>query len=126
MRVLLANLDPSTRSSLAILFKAKPDLEIVGPLDEPASLPSQLQDHAPDVVVLDLDVLSGQIDAVLELLRSLDRPPCVVGMSVRGENREVAMAMGVDAFAYKGDPPSCLLDAVRTAFGQQCKSIRQE
>jgi two-component system response regulator DesR len=126
MRVLLANLDPTTRSSLGILFKAQPDLGIVGQPDEPSPLLSQLRAHTPDVMVLDLDVLTGQVDAVLQLLRSVDRPPAVVGMSVRAEKRATAMDMGVDAFAYKGDPPDRLLDAIRTAFSQRSKSIQQE
>jgi len=126
MRVLCANLDPSTRSSLEILFKVQPDLEIVGQPDEPSPLPSQLRSHVPDVVVLDFDVHGGQIDDVLVLLRSLDRRPAVVGMSVRAEKCEAAMEMGVDAFVYKGDPPDRLLDAIRTAFSQRSKSILQE
>jgi DNA-binding NarL/FixJ family response regulator len=126
MRVLLANLDPSTWSSLGILFKAQPDLEIVGQPSEPSPLQSQLRAHAPDVVVLEFDVHGGQIDDVLALLRSLDRPPAVVGMSVRAEKRAAAMERGVDAFACKCDPPDRLLDAIRTAYRQRSKPIQQE
>jgi DNA-binding NarL/FixJ family response regulator len=51
---------------------------------------------------------------LLRMLQSLDQPPAVVGMSVRAEKRQAVLEAGADAFAYKGDPPDCLLSAIRT------------
>jgi DNA-binding NarL/FixJ family response regulator len=118
MRVLLANQDASTRSSLGLLFKAQSDLDVVGPTDEVSQTLLDAETHRPEVVVLDLDLLGEQIEAVIGALRSLDHPPVVVGVSVRAERRQIALDMGVDAFAYKGDPPDRLLATIRGAFDQ--------
>jgi DNA-binding NarL/FixJ family response regulator len=119
MRVLLANQDPPTRFSLGILFKAQSDLEVVGQPSDVSQLLSDVRAHNPDVVVFDLDLLSEQIDALVGVLRSLDHPPAVVGMSIRAAKRQAAIDAGADAFAYKGDPPDRLLSAIRTAFSRR-------
>jgi DNA-binding NarL/FixJ family response regulator len=116
MRVLLANQDPSTRSSLGILFRAQSDLEVVGQPSDVSQFLSDVRTHHPDVVVVDFDLLGEQIDTLIGMLHSLEDPPAVVGMSVRAERRQAAMDAGADAFAYKGDPPDRLLSAIRTVF----------
>jgi DNA-binding NarL/FixJ family response regulator len=125
MRILLANQDPSTRSSLGILFKAQSDLEVVGEPSEVSQLLSVVRTHRPDVVVVDFDLLGEQIDTLLGMLQSLDDPPAVVGMSIRAERRQAAMDMGADGFAYKGDPPDRLLSAIRMAYSHRSET-RQE
>ena len=114
VRILLANQDPVMRSSLGILIKAQLDLEVVGESAEVSQLLSDVRTHHPDVVVLDFDLRGMQIDVLLEMLRSLDQPPAVVGMSVRAERQQAVIEAGADAFAYKGDPPDRLLSAIRT------------
>ena len=119
MRILLPNQGPSTRSFLGILFKAQSDLELVGEPSEVSQLASDVKTHNPDVVILDYDLLGEQVDSLLEMVKSLDHCPVVVGMSVRAEKRQTVIDTGADGFAYMGDPPECLLSAIRTAFNQR-------
>jgi DNA-binding NarL/FixJ family response regulator len=113
MRIVLADQQAVGRSSLKILFRAQPDLELVGEAADVGELISQVKASAPDVIVLDFDLIAGQIDVLMALLRSLDNPPAVVAMSVRSEYRRLAAEAGFDGFAYKGDPPERLLAAMR-------------
>jgi DNA-binding NarL/FixJ family response regulator len=125
MRILFANQDPSTRSSLGLLFKAQSDLELVGEPSAVSQLLSVVGTHRPDVVILDFDLLGEQIDTLLGMLQSLDDPPAVVGMSVRAERRQTAMDMGANRFVYKGDPPDRLLSAIWTAYNQRGESRKE-
>lgn len=58
----------------------------VDTLCDPAGLPALLARAVPDVVLLDLNFQPGQTDgaqglALLDLLRALPRPPCVIAMT---------------------------------------------
>ena len=58
----------------------------VDTLCDPAGLPALLVQAVPDVVLLDLNFQPGQTDgaqglALLDLLRALPQPPCVIAMT---------------------------------------------
>jgi DNA-binding NarL/FixJ family response regulator len=78
-----------------------------------------VDNHSPDVVILDSDTLGEEIVAILSFVRQLERPPTIVAMSIRAENRKTAIETGIDGFAHKGEPPECLLAvAVRQTKGR--------
>ena len=113
MRIIVADQEPSTRSALRMLLTAQPDMDLVGEAADLVELLSEIKANGPDLVILDWDVLGQRIDRLLDLLELFDRPPTIIGLSVRAENRKAAMAIGVAGFAYKGEPPERLLAAIR-------------
>ena len=113
MRIVIADQEPSTRSAIGMLLNAQPDMELVGEAADLVDLLSRIKSTDPDLVILDWDVLGQRIDALLDLLELFDAPPRIIGLSVRAENRQAAMEVGVGAFAYKGEPPARLLAVIR-------------
>jgi DNA-binding NarL/FixJ family response regulator len=120
MRIIVADQEPSTRSALRMLLTAQPDMDLVGEAADLVELLSEVKANDPDLVILDWDVLGQHIDRLLDLLELFDRPPTIIGLSVRAENRKAAMDIGVAGFAYKGDPPERLLAVIR-----EVKEVRQ-
>jgi DNA-binding NarL/FixJ family response regulator len=117
MRIIVADQEPSTRSALRMLLTAQPDMELVGEAPDIVELLSEIKANDPDLVILDWDVLGQRIERLLDLLELFDRPPTIIGLSVRAENRKAAMEAGVAGFAYKGDPPESLLAVIRQVQG---------
>lgn len=114
MRIFLANQDPPTRWSLGILFRAQPDLELVGAAADAAQSLTEVSASDPDVVILDFDPVAELSEQLLGAIKSLERPPAVVAMSVRAERRQDVLDAGADAFACKGDSPDQLLSSIRS------------
>jgi DNA-binding NarL/FixJ family response regulator len=115
MRILVADHEASTRSALRVFLRAHPDTELVAEAANLAELLTEIEAEAPDVVILDWDILGEDIDAVLNAVRQSDSRPSIVAMSIRAENREAAIETGIDGFAHKGESPERLLEAVRAA-----------
>jgi DNA-binding NarL/FixJ family response regulator len=113
MRIFLASKDPTIHSSLGILFRAPPDLELVGDATDTSQFLSEVSAIDPDVVLLDFDPISEPPEQLLGAINLLDHPPAVVVMSVRAEQRQDALSAGADAFACKGEPPDQLLSSIR-------------
>ncbi len=70
-------------------------------------------------MVLDWDVLGKRIDTLQALLERFDEPPLIIALSVHEAARDAAFDSGVAAFAYKGAPPSQLLNTIRDAQKQR-------
>lgn len=113
MRIVLAEQQASARSALRILIRAQEDLDLVGEAANAAELYSTAEGTTPDLIVFDFDGFDQSVADVFTRLRQVLPATAVIGMSVREEKRQVALSCGADGFAYKGDPPECLLGAVR-------------
>ena len=99
-----------------MLIDAQPDLESVGDVSEFYDLLVLIKSIEPDLIVLDWDCFGHRFATFQELMKLFPKPPQVVALSVREDVRDAALALGVTGFAYKGDPPSRLLDVIRTAL----------
>ena len=115
MRIVIADQEPSARFALGMLIRSQPDMEVVGEASDLLELLCQIKANAPDLVILDWDVLGQRIDSLLNLLSLFDSPPGIVGLSTRAENRQAVVEAGVSAFAFKEEPPERLLAAIREA-----------
>jgi DNA-binding NarL/FixJ family response regulator len=115
MRIVVASQEPSTRSAIGLLIQSQRDLELVGTVADLMELLSRIKNSQPDLVVLDWEVLGQRIDTLLELLELFESPPRIVALSVHEAARATALSAGVAGFAYKGDPPGQLLQAIREA-----------
>ena len=121
MRIMIADREASTRSALGMLARSQRDLALVGVASDAAELLTEVKAHHPDLVVLDWGLAGEGVGALLEELRLLDKPPAVVGLSLRAADRAVALLSGAAGFACKGDPPERLLAAIR-AVGQETET----
>lgn len=124
MRIFLANQDPMTRSSLGILFRAQPDLELVGAAADASHSVSEVSASDPDVVLLDFDPVAELSEQLLGAIKSLEHPPAVVGMSVHAERRQDVLDAGADAFACKRESPDQLLSSIRSVEAVRNKKPR--
>jgi DNA-binding NarL/FixJ family response regulator len=88
MRILLPNQDPSTRSSLGILFKAQSDLELVGEPSEVSQLASDVQTHNSDVV--SMSVRTEERQAVIDMGAKSTRLAVTIG-----DNPDVVVETGL-------------------------------
>ena len=118
MRIVIASPESSTRSAIGMLIESQSDLELAGTVADVTELLGNIKNSHPDLVVLDWEVLGQQIDTLVDLLDLFEHPPLIVGLSVHEEARNAVLSAGVAGFAYKGDPPSRLLETIRTTGPQ--------
>ena len=113
MRIVVASSDSVTSKAIGMLIEAQSDLQLLGQVTDIADLLLQVKQFQPDAVVLDWEALGTRIDTLRELLELFQQPPAIVALSVHEQARNIAFDSGVAGFAYKGDPPKCLLSAIR-------------
>lgn len=110
MRVFLADNQAKVRSALRLVLEQDPGIKVVGEVDDPCSLLEQVEETAPDVLMLDWDL---PCTSIIELVSSLlEKFPqmLVVAMSGRMEAQREAFDAGVNAFINKGAPPESLFE----------------
>jgi DNA-binding NarL/FixJ family response regulator len=116
MRVLVADADPDVRAALSLLLSREPQLRVVGHATDVGGLVTSAAIVQPDLVLLDWDLPGMQAgEAVTQLRRACSSPPAIVVLSVRPERRPDVLALGIELFVSKGEPPDRLLVAIRTA-----------
>jgi len=117
-RVLLVDDVPAVREALRWALEEAGDFEVVGEAgDGEAALLAAAQ-HAPDVVILDIEMPRLDGYAVARRLKTLPRPPTVIFLSVHNDllTRQQSAAAGGDGFAAKGTGWPGLLAQVRQSL----------
>lgn len=112
MRILIADNDLRVRAALHVLLTEQDESIIVSECADLEGLVDQLQEFAPQLVLLDWE-LPGRPAAAFLLARSHAARPKLIVLSTRIEIRSAALAIGADDFVHKADPPEALLAAVR-------------
>ena len=113
MRIVVASEDRSAGAAIGMLIDAQSDLELAGDVSEIGELLVKIKAQRPDLVVLDWEMLGQRIDTLVDRLELFDEPPMIVALSVHEDLRDTALASGVVGFAFKGDPPTRLLETIR-------------
>ena len=113
MRIVVASEDRSASAAIGMLIDAQPDLELAGDVSDIAELLVKIKAQRPELVVLDWEMLGQRIETLVDLLELFEEPPSIVALSVHEDLRDAALASGVVGFAFKGDPPSRLLETIR-------------
>jgi DNA-binding NarL/FixJ family response regulator len=126
MRIVVASHELSTRSAIGMLIESQPDLELAGTAADVTDLLACIKNSRPELVVLDWEVLGQKIDTLVDLLQLFENPPPIVGLSVREEAHVAALSAGVAGFAYKGDPPSRLLETIRASAPQRSRGSQTD
>ncbi len=112
VRVLIGDDNPFSRNGLRALLETCPDLELIGVAQDGAHALTLVQEHTPDVVLL--DVKMPKINGLQAARRIKKRWPevRVILISMYSGYRPSAMEAGADHFLLKGAPSSELMEAV--------------
>ena len=113
MRILIADDQPSVRFAMRVLLRRQPGLKVTGEAVDAQDLLARIEVTCPDLVLLDWELpglLAG--GELVSALRRVCPELSIVALSGRPEARQVAEAVGVDAFVSKVDPPERLLAAI--------------
>jgi two-component system, NarL family, nitrate/nitrite response regulator NarL len=121
IRILLIDDHTLFRSGVSALLQRQPDLEVVGEASDGVEGIKRAKQHAPDVILLDLNMpgLSG-----LETLQLLvqDLPDTAVVMLTVSEDADeltAAMRAGASGFLLKSIDAEALVAAIRKAAAGQ-------
>jgi len=97
-------------------FSVEDDLEIVGSLPDAGSLLSRVDEFAPDVVLLDIEMPGPDVFEVADQLRHLrpSIPFVFLSAFVRDGYLSAASRCGAAGYCSKGDEPAEIAAALRT------------
>lgn len=114
MRILLADDQLHVRSALQILLKHIPNLYVVGEAGDAASLLAQVQAVLPDLVLVDFKLPGLQFSNLIAKLRIMYPSLLIVALIGPLEAPAAALAVGVDSFISKSDPPERLVTLLQS------------
>ena len=114
LRIMVADSDVRVRTALQWLLAQEPAQMRVELSADLEALVARMPSLAPDVLMLDWDLPGRASVALLFALTSLAKKPRVIVLSSDMDVANTALALGCDAFVYKGDPPEILRAALRT------------
>jgi two-component system response regulator NreC len=114
IRVLLADDHGVVRAGLRALLDAQPDITVVGEAEDGPSAIQRVQELLPTVVVSDLSMPGGGLEAIREITR-LQLGTRVLVLTVHAEERYLlpVLEAGGSGYVRKSSAHTDLLDAVR-------------
>ncbi len=116
IRIVIADDHVVLLESLGALLQTQPDFEVVGKATNGNGAVEQVQQHHPDILVLDLFMPGGD---GFEVLRTLDRAGSrVASVVLTGSESQLdyvqVVKLGARGLVLKGDSPDKLFTAIRT------------
>ncbi|MGW5848168.1 response regulator transcription factor [Streptomyces sp. NPDC055254] len=117
IRVVIADDEPLIRAGIRMILTSAPDIEVVAEAANGREAVDLARAHAPDVVLLDIQmpVMDG-LTALGELVRTLPETRSLI-LTTFGEKENVLRALGQGGagFLLKDSAPGELIGAVRAA-----------
>ncbi|MCU0507195.1 MAG: response regulator [Anaerolineae bacterium] len=113
MRILIADGDLRVRAALHVLLTEEDEEAVVAECADLEGLVRQLQEFAPELVLLDWELPGRPAAAFLLARHETGARPKLIVLSTRLETRAAALAIGADDFVHKADPPEAVLQACR-------------
>ncbi len=115
VRVLLVDDDALVRAGLRLILSSADDIVIVGDTDDGAGAVGAVQQHRPDVVLMDIRMPRMDGITATAALRTLDPPPQVIVLTTFQADEHVVAALraGASGFLVKDTPPAEIINAVR-------------
>jgi two-component system, NarL family, response regulator DesR len=113
IRIVLADDERLTRQAVAALLGLEPDLTVVADVEDGAAALLAVDEHRPDVVVLDVEM--PRLDGLAVLAELAGRPVRCVMLTrhARPGVLRQALSLGAKGFLAKTAPASLLADVVR-------------
>jgi DNA-binding NarL/FixJ family response regulator len=121
IRVLLADDHAIVLEGLRALLDGEPGMKVVAATTDGAAVVQLVDQHKPDVVVLDLELAGMKGTAVLAALRDRPDPPKVLVLTAYndGDALRSALDAGADGLALKTESPQQTLTAIRQVYAGQ-------
>jgi DNA-binding NarL/FixJ family response regulator len=115
IHVLLADDHGIVRAGLRALLDAQPDMTVVGEADDGPSAIEQVQQLQPTVVIADLSMPGGGLEAIRGITE-LHQATRVLVLTVHAEERYLlpVLKAGGSGYVRKSSAHTDLLDAIRT------------
>ncbi|MEV6762112.1 response regulator transcription factor [Streptomyces sp. NPDC051105] len=115
IRVLLVDDDPLVRAGLRLMLGGADDIEVVAEAGDGGEVPALVDEHAPDLVLMDIRMPDVDGLEATRLLRARPDPPAVVMLTTFKDEEQVLGALrdGAAGFLLKHTPPAEIVAAVR-------------
>lgn len=113
MKIVLALRQAQARLVLELVLSDEPGLTVVGTASETEGLLALARTAQPDLVLVEWDLPGRPMPEVLMVARSLPHSTHVLVLGRDSQQHQPALHAGAQAFVLVGDPPECLLAAVR-------------
>ena len=115
IRVLLVDDDPLVRSGLRLMLGGADDIEVVAEAADGGEVLALVDEHAPDLVLMDIRMPDVDGLKAARLLRARPDPPAVVMLTTFKDDEQVlgALRAGAAGFLLKHTPPAEIVAAVR-------------
>jgi DNA-binding NarL/FixJ family response regulator len=113
--------DPLVRAGLVMMLGGAPDIEVVAEAGDGTEVLPMVDEHAPDVVLMDIRMPTMDGLAATEALRARQDAPEVIVLTTFDADVHVLRALraGAAGFLLKDTPPAQIVTAVRqVAQGQ--------
>lgn len=119
IRVVIVDDHPYVRNGIRKCLSGTSDFQVLAELDSSVGLEDALREHRPDLLLLDLSMEEGfEPVATVQRLQGAFPDLKIVILSAHDEPRWVRMMhdTGVSGFVHKTEPPSNLLEALRSVM----------
>ena len=115
IRVLLVDDDPLVRSGLRLMLSGADDIEVVAEAADGGEALALVDEHAPDLVLMDIRMPGVDGLEATERLRARPGAPAVVMLTTFKDDEQVlgALRAGAAGFLLKHTPPAEIVAAVR-------------
>jgi DNA-binding NarL/FixJ family response regulator len=115
IRVLIVDDDALVRVGLSMMLAAPDDLQVVADVADGAEVVASVNEHRPDVVLMDIRMPRMDGLTATELLRSRREPPEVIILTTFDTDDHIIAAMraGASGFLLKHTPPMEIVRAIR-------------
>lgn len=118
IRVVIADDHPVVRAGLRALFEPEVGITVVAEASNPSEAVAAVQQHDPDIVLMDLQFGTGESGAdATRRIRALDAAPYVLVLTNYDTDGDIigAIEAGASGYLLKDAPPHELIAAVRAA-----------
>lgn len=117
IRVLVVDDDPLVRSGLRLMLGEADDLVVVGEAGDGDEVSGAVDEHRPDVVLMDLRMPRTDGVRATEALRARPDPPEILVLTTFDGDDDILAALRAGATGYlvKDTPPADIEEAVRHA-----------
>jgi DNA-binding NarL/FixJ family response regulator len=113
--VLIVDDDPLVRTGLAMMLREFDDLDVVGAVGDGSEVTAAVNQHRPDVVLMDIRMPTVDGLTATAALRSRREPPAVIVLTTFDTDEHIrrALRVGASGFLLKHAPPEQIAGSIR-------------